>query len=163
LHEDAGLGDDNESDDEIKSISDSSDENPDNMEEDIDEEVHLISISSAEHDRGSIQPPQPATRSPPPPPLDSLIKILDPSSKYHNHYAQLKYHYSSLKDVYIMKIFIESEKEGCSHVGTAMNLINYVYPTAEEAAAVANKFSIGKPNLVVEIFELWLRMLLCRV
>jgi hypothetical protein len=78
------------------------------------------------------------------PPLDSLIKILDPSSKYHYHYAQVKYHYSSPKGVYFMKIFVESEEEGLFHVDRAMKLINYTHPTTEDTATVANKFSIGK-------------------
>jgi hypothetical protein len=131
------------------------------MNEPLDKQIHPISPSSNELHRGPVQPVPPPESSFLPPPLDSLIKILDPTSMYHNYYAQVKYRYSSPKGVYFIKVFVESEEGCCSHLDRAMKLINYTYPTAEEAAAVATKFSIGKPTLVVVCLKLQLRLLRC--
>jgi hypothetical protein len=159
-HEDASLDDNhsNDSDDEIKSISDSSSSLDsscgfDDMYDVIGKDTHpSISLLAIDQCEGSIQPQSETSPHLVPPPLDSLIKIIDLSSKYHHQYAQVKYSYSSPKGVYFLIVFIESE-DCLSRVDRVMKLTDcmYAYPTAEEAAALAKKFSIGKSKLMIEI------------
>jgi hypothetical protein len=123
-----------------------SDESTHDMDKHIDDNTHPIFSTATVHG-GVMKLPSLGMRSHPP--LDSLIKILDPTSTYHNYYAQVKYRYSSPKGFYILKIFIESG-QSYFHLERAMKLINYAYPSTEEAVDVASKFLIGKPDQPID-------------
>jgi hypothetical protein len=117
-------------------IFDKSDDSSDAMEESLSEKIRLVSSSSAE----SLADQKISRRRHDP---ESLIKILNPTSKYHNHYAQVKSH--DTRGIYSLDIFVESEELGtCQVKKVMMKLTDYAYPSYEELPQLASIFVAGK-------------------
>jgi hypothetical protein len=141
---------DTEAEDDMRSAYDKSADSSDAMDEDVDEETHPISLSNME-----LAPDQTITRPHRDPEPESLIKILNLASKYHNHYAQVKSRDTA--DVYFLNVFIE-ESGSCRVEKVMMKLTNYAYPSYNERPHLATILSRGK-QVILQLIRTDLRIL----